>query len=109
MVQMSNEEGWTPEVLDVGQIRENQIMNVKIVLGTGIGLEKQACRRSHGNSQVSDMVNGITTHEMLKIVMLEVKYVCIKSNDKFIFRVRQFGPVEYLGRKIQQVVIYTGI
>lgn len=35
VVQMSNEKGWTPAVLDVGQIRENQIMNVKVVLGTG--------------------------------------------------------------------------
>ena len=38
---------------------------------------------------------------LLKIMMSKMKQICVKSNDKFIFRAREFGSVEYLGRTTQ--------
>lgn len=38
---------------------------------------------------------------LLKIMILKMKDICVKSNDKFIFRARKFGPLEYLGSTMQ--------
>ena len=37
-------------------------------------------RRSHRNSQISYLVNGITFIRLLKIMMSKVKQICVKSN-----------------------------
>lgn len=46
---------------------------------------------------------------LLKIMMSKMKHICVKSNDKFIFRAREFGAGEYLGKTIQYFIIYTGL